>query len=290
MAVSHVLVDGLSGLHFVNVWATIARGEQPSRADMPFLDRNVLQQRIDVISDTGLTGFPFPQPPLLIGKSGNLEEREKPTNLLVLKLTKQNIDKLREIANEGGAKYSRFEVVAGHIWRCATEARRHRSEQPTNLYVRVDFRSRLNPPLPPHYFGNAIIQAAATALSGELLRNGLGYAAGRIREAVMSITDEYVRKNLAMATQIPDVAEFYGNPNMTITSWINLPLHRTDFGWGKEVYMGPGLVRGDGKSFIMPLSGDGDDNSNGDDGTLRVLLCLQQQYVEAFEDFFYEHF
>ncbi|CAH9093197.1 unnamed protein product [Cuscuta europaea] len=163
MAVSHVLVDGLSGLHFVNVWATIARGEQPSRADMPFLDRNVLQQRIDVIS----------------GKSGNLEEREKPTNLLVLKLTKQNIDKLREIANEGGAKYSRFEVVAGHIWRCATEARRHRSEQPTNLYVRVDFRSRLNPPLPPHYFGNAIIQAAATALSGELLRNGLGYAAGR---------------------------------------------------------------------------------------------------------------
>lgn len=57
---------------------------------------------------------------------------------------------------------------------------------------------------------------------------------------------------------------FYGNPDMEITSWATLPAYGADFGFGKEIHMGPRAVGFDGKSFILP--------SHDEDGSFTIAL------------------
>lgn len=71
-----------------------------------------------------------------------------------------------------------------------------------------------------------------------------------------------------------------GNPNLTIVSWMNMPIHVTDFGWGKPAYMGPGSINSEGKAFIM--------SSSGGDGSINVPFCLKATQMDLFMKLFYE--
>ena len=73
---------------------------------------------------------------------------------------------------------------------------------------------------------------------------------------------------------------FYGNPNLEITSWARLPIYWADFGWGQEIYMGPGAIGYDGKVFVFP--------GQGLDGSFLVALRLQVRHIDAFQKFFNE--
>ncbi|KAF5195294.1 Hydroxycinnamoyltransferase, partial [Thalictrum thalictroides] len=169
-----------------------------------------------------------------------------------------------------------YEAIAGHIWICASKARRLQTEQLTNVRIAVDCRNRVQPSLPPGYYGNAIMVTAATAKVGELLSVsplGLDYACGKIRKAQEMISHDYYLKSAMdfLASQ-PDMTPFrtgfhtlgctqgiifQGCPNLALTSWFGLPIYEADFGWGKPIYMGPAALGTDGKSFIIPGDGDG---------------------------------
>ncbi|KAK9275145.1 hypothetical protein L1049_022404 [Liquidambar formosana] len=168
-------------------------------------------------------------------------------------------------------------------------------EQPTALGVCVNSRSRVQPPLPQQYFGDACLDVIATSFSGELILKPLGYASSRIRDAIEKVTDEYLRSSIDYLKYQPDLTRFqdlhaldrestqgpfYGNPNLTVTSWLTLPIYSLDFGWGKEMYMGPGILGFDGETVILPIP-DGD-------GSIVVALCLQVEHLEDFKKFFYE--
>ncbi|KAL2552794.1 Spermidine hydroxycinnamoyl transferase [Forsythia ovata] len=296
MGISHVLVDGQSAVHFVNEWANIARGE--TTRIIPFFDRKILQTEEPPSSMKDFLVLLTP-PPLLIGHSDNMEQRKKTTTVVMLKLSKQQIDKLKSKANEDTPykntirSYSRYEAVAGHMWRCASKVRRHADEQLTRLHILVDYRKRMQPPLPEGYFGNASLRQAAITTSGELLSKPLAYASSKIREAIEKVTDEFVRSYLALIKTIPDVSVhrnfhtvgctqggFYGNPNMEITSWTSMPVYEANFGWGEVIHMGPGAMGVDGKSFIS-LGRDGD-------GSFTVAFALQTEYMDIFKKLFYE--
>jgi shikimate O-hydroxycinnamoyltransferase len=73
---------------------------------------------------------------------------------------------------------------------------------------------------------------------------------------------------------------FYGNPNIGVVSWLTLPIYGLDFGWGKEIYMGPGTHDFDGDSLLLP-------SPNGD-GSVILAICLQVAHMEAFKKYFYE--
>ncbi|KAK3010381.1 hypothetical protein RJ639_012978 [Escallonia herrerae] len=295
LGISNILVDGQSGLNFVTEWAKVARGEKSNNP--PLLDRRILQAK-EPFSVPSFEHTEF-SPPRLIGQPDDLEERKKDTTVAMLELNQEEIEKLKRKANEGRTSgdtsrpYSRYEAVAGHIWRCASKARGHMSQQPTRLCTIVGFRNRMDPPLPENYFGNAIIRAAATTTSGELLSKPLHYATSKIRESIERVTDEYVRSSLVFARDQPDVSRyrnchtvgstegtFYGNPSVEITTWARLPIHGTDFGWGNEIHMGSGSIGHDGLTIIRP--------GHDEDGSFVVTLRLQVAHMGAFKNYFYE--
>ncbi|KAL2338667.1 hypothetical protein Fmac_013113 [Flemingia macrophylla] len=298
--ISHAVADGPSALHFMCEWARLARGETLQTA--PFLDRRVLragEPPLAVFPTTRHVHTEFDHPPLLLGQTGYTEERKKKTTVAILKLSKRQVETLRKTANESwcehsnGRGYSRYESVTGHVWRSACKARGHREKQPTALGVCVDSRGRMQPPLPKGYFGNATLDVVATSVAGDLVSKPLGYAASRIREAIERVSDEYVRSGIEFLKRQEDLSRFqdlyamgsekgpfYGNPNLGVVSWLTLPIYGVDFGWGKELYMGPGTHDFDGDSLLLP-GPDGD-------GSLLLALCLQVDHMDAFKNHFYQ--
>ncbi|XAR59311.1 hypothetical protein NMG60_11015095 [Bertholletia excelsa] len=293
---SHVIADAKSAAHFLSEWTRIARGEPLE--NLPIFDRSCL-----------IPGEPLPSScfdhlelspnPVLIGQSDIEEERKKETVVEVFKLTAEQVEKLKNKANKDPTRhnserpFTRYEAVAGHMWRCACIVRGHKSEQMTRLRIPVDFRNRVEPPLPPWYFGNVAFPAAAMATAGELMSKPLAFACGTIREAVENVKNDYIKSFLVSLRKERDLSKFRyshvvgsscavfpGNPNMHITSWMTITLRGTDFGWGKEVYFGPVALGYDGKSYI--LSGRDEPDS------LAVALRLQVAHMNAFKKLFYE--
>ncbi|EPS69670.1 hypothetical protein M569_05094, partial [Genlisea aurea] len=295
LAISHAVVDGQSSLHFISEWARLARGELIQH--LPILDRKLL--RAGEKSSATQSAFrhkQFDPPPLIVGEIDAENERKKPTAVAMLRISRSQVRTLKLAANDGRRDFTRYEALTAHVWRSACRARALRDEQPTNLAICVEIRRRVSPNLPAKFFGNAIVDVIASSSSGELTGNPLGFAAGKVKEAIESVTGEYVDsvidylKNLEDLAAVQDVGgrrrekkeegPFYGNPNIGVISWMGLPLYGLDFGWGKEIYMGPGTHDSDGDSLILPAPDS--------DGDLVVAICLQVECMDAFKNFFYQ--
>ncbi|KAK7380697.1 hypothetical protein VNO78_33212 [Psophocarpus tetragonolobus] len=284
-AISNVLVDGISGTHFINSWAKLARGDTLEELDMPLVSKMVLSS--DTKTKSCFDHKEFKPLPLVLGQSNTTEESNKETSLAMLKLTKEMVENLKKKANEGneGRAYSRFESISAHIWQCVVKARDGDYNQPTVVRIVAGVRSRLNPPLPLNYFGNATYPTLTpTCLSGDIVSKPLSHVAHKIREAIEVLNDEYLRSGFGLIRMQNDVGWLRGifirNPNLSIWSWIsNMPTYGPDFGWGRPVYMGPGTVRGDGRANIMP---------GAEDGSVLIAIRLQCAHVEAFKEFFHK--
>ncbi|BAT76760.1 hypothetical protein LR48_Vigan627s002300 [Vigna angularis] len=300
VTLSHAVVDGPSALHFVCEWARLSRGE-PLRT-VPFLDRKILRAGEPPLVPLTKCHVhtEFNDPPFLLGRTDNREEREKETTMDFVKISKTQIERLQKRANESSPRprndrgYSRYESVTGHIWRCASKAREHKENQPTVLTVIVDSRGRMKPPLPEGYFGNANLDSVACSLAGDLVSEPLGYTASRIREAIERVSDEYVRSGIEFLKNQENIRRFhqdlheerrekepfFGNPNLSVVSWLRLPFYGIDFGWGKEVLMSPATHDFDGDFVLLP---DPDE-----DGSILVCIGLQVLHLDAFKKHFYE--
>ncbi|KAM6554245.1 hypothetical protein CsatB_015007 [Cannabis sativa] len=307
VVISHAVADGNSSLHFISEWAGLARGEPLNTP--PFLDRKVLRAGDPPANNNNNQAFylvhhsEFDQPPILVGKSDTVEERKKKTTVAMLKVTKEEVKTLQisTAVNDTARPYTRYETMAAHVWRCACKARRLVKEQPTGLGISVDVRSRIDPPLPTGYFGNATFDVIAKSSAGELLSKPLSFAASRVREAIEMVTNEYVWSSIEYLKNEKDLKKlqnihallggsdddddheqqgpFYGNPNIGVVSWLRLPMYGLDFGWGKEIYVGPGIHAYDGDSLLI--------SSPSGDGSLVLALCLQVEHMEPFKHHFY---
>lgn len=300
-AISHVIVDGRSASYFMCEWSRLARGLPLEFA--PFLDKRVLRAGEPLLCSPSPDFIPFLIPPLLIGKTDDKEERKKETTVTTLKLTKNQVEILKNKANEtrqdkSSRPYSRYETITGHIWRCAGKAREHKPEQLTGLGISVDIRNRMHPPIPQNYLGNSTIDVVASACSGDLISRPLGYSASRVREAIDKVNAEFVHKTIDfwknqedftpfqdIHSLMSDEGPFYGNPNLGVTSWLTLPFQGLDLGWGREVYMGPVTNDIDGDFILFNDNNDGDGDG---DGSVIVRACLQVKHMKTFRRLFHE--
>ncbi|CAL0329518.1 unnamed protein product [Lupinus luteus] len=104
VSISHPLTDGFGAIRFINSWARMARGETLETSEL------------------------FPPLPLVLGSSDNLAEQGKKISAVTLKLTSEQVEKLKKQANdqshkEGLRSYSRYEAITAYIWIYASKAR-----------------------------------------------------------------------------------------------------------------------------------------------------------------------
>ncbi|VVA39105.1 PREDICTED: shikimate [Prunus dulcis] len=288
VGMDHRVADGVSGLHFVNTWSDIARGDL-SNIKPPFMDRTLLRAR-----DPPQPAFPHIeyQPSPQMKPSDNLKSTSNITTS-IFKLTKKQLNILKDKSKEDGGNnintinYSSFEMLAGHIWRCACKARKLPDDQDTKLLIATDARSRLQPPLPPHFFGNAVFRTTPIAVAGDLQSKPTWYATSFVHDALVRMDDDYFRSVLDyLELHHPCLSELITGPpsiccpNLRINSWARMPIHDADFGWGRPIFMGPGAIPFDGMSFLLP--------SATNDGSLSLVISLKSEDMKSFSTLFYD--
>ncbi|KAJ7955563.1 Shikimate/quinate hydroxycinnamoyl transferase [Quillaja saponaria] len=100
VAISHTLADGLAAIQFIKSWAKLARGDRLEDKDLPFLDRTVLNSSelpmAPRFEHTELKEFRT-----LYGPH-TMSEKMKETSVTLLRLTKEQVEKLKKKANEDG--------------------------------------------------------------------------------------------------------------------------------------------------------------------------------------------
>ncbi|XVE71156.1 hypothetical protein DITRI_Ditri10aG0127800 [Diplodiscus trichospermus] len=281
LGIHHTSSDGATALHFTRSWSEIARGLSQI-TEAPFIDRTLLRARVP--PTPRFHHVEYDPPPSLKTSYPN----PKPSPVSVFKITPDQLNtlKTKSFKNENATKYSTYTILAAYIWRCVSKARGLSDDQPTKLYMPVNGRPRLHPPLPSGYQGNAIFLASLVALSGNLQSEPFINTIEKIHGAVKRMNNEYLRSAIDYLEKLPDITavrrgpEAFQCPNLSINNWMRLPIYDADFGWGRPIYMGPANVAPEGKIYLLP-------SPNGD-GTLSLVACLETSHVKLFQKHFFE--
>ncbi|CAL1352915.1 unnamed protein product [Linum trigynum] len=276
----HAVSDGKGFYNLLTAWSSLARGLSVATNLLPFLDRTILCSRSPP--------SPTWQHPEYCESIDDEQQTPPPsplsTSTRILNLSVDQITCLKEEANSStngdvNHRYTTFEVLTAHIWRCVTVARSFADRnQPVTLHVSIDGRRRFEPMLPPGYFGNCLFHAVVPASTAELASESLRRTAGRIRRAIRRSDDEYMRSAIdclelagASTVRIPGIS---GSPHLKVISWTQLPFGQ-DFGWGDPIFLRP-ASSWEGSCLILPKPKDGDDG-------LSFSICLEAAVMVRFK-------
>ena len=230
-------MDGLSANEFLLAWGDLARGVDIT--NLPHIDRSVLRSR-----DPPRIEFPHHE----FDEIEDLSPEGRSllmTDSLVYNnftLTSQEVETLKSkiLEDDAIAKVSTFEVLTALTWRARTQALDMPPEQKTRLLFAVDGRSKFDPPLPNHYFGNGIVLTCAITTARELTQQPLSFAVKLVQDAIAMITDDYMRSALdffEVTRARPALVA-----TLLITTWLKLPFHTVDFGWGQPLCTSPACL------------------------------------------------
>ncbi|CAN6233111.1 unnamed protein product [Urochloa humidicola] len=290
-AIHHTAADGLAALDFVNAWAAIARGvvgaggeEAPPRR--PWLDRTLLRARSPPSVRFDHAGE-YPRRRGGDGSNSNstaAAAKRVPFDSAILPLSKAQVDTLKS----GKKKLSTFKAVVAHVWRCACTARGLAATEDTRLYMTADARSRVAPPLPDGYLGNAIFRASTVAKAGDVVSEQLGAAADRVSDATARLDDGYVRSLVDYLEEVvgDDAAGMkkgewvMPETDLWVISWQGLPIYDADFGWGRPAFMCRACLQFSGLVYLVP-GPDGD-------GRLDVVMAMEPESLARFKELLYE--
>lgn len=155
LALNHCMSDGVSAVQFLHSWAETTQGLPLSTS--PFIDRTIQKARqppkikfphhefteIDDISD--LAGL----------------YNSEPIEYNAFTFDEKKLSRLKQIAVEDGVveNCTSFVALSAFVWRTRTQALKMGPDQQTKLLFSIDGRSRVKPPLPNGFWGNAIVLA-----------------------------------------------------------------------------------------------------------------------------------
>ncbi|KAI3947981.1 hypothetical protein MKW92_005846 [Papaver armeniacum] len=234
VCISHKIGDTSTYAAFINSWAATARG---APAASPNFDSQSL--------------FPIPVPDTSdtdndrrrYHSSDDEENEDLVTKRLVF--DGEKVSALRERIGDTltTLKYpTRVESVSALIWKSAMEAgvvTSPRGEQKPELisemYIVVNVRKKMDPPLSDSSFGNifSMATAKATITSGGVDLDDL---VGQIRVAISRVDGDHIKRMQNDEDSEDDDDEYDHDDEYNdywLMSWCNFPLYEIDFGFGK---------------------------------------------------------
>lgn len=196
------------------------------------------------------------------------------------------------------AAYSTSDALNALIWRHVTFARMNASSQEPNtvngngstaLLYSANIRSRLSPPLPSNYTGNASVAGITRHMSFVEMAapGGLVITAAAIRSSIKTLArPNRVAMTIGLIDSRPNPTDYkfayngFLGPDLSTTSWADLNVFEME--WGSV-----------GKAEIVRVPGEGADGSmvvlpRCEDGALEVVLALESRAMEVLmgdEDF-----
>lgn len=182
-------------------------------------------------------------------------------------------------SNIDNTKYSSFEMLAGHIWRCACKARKLADDQDTEVFIPVSVEG---PNCNPH----SHLASLAMSFSEPHQLLPLWYAASCGHNALGQIDDDYLISALDyLELHRPCASPLVMGPlsircpNLRINSWIKLPIYDADFGWGRPIFMGTAALF-DGMCLLLPSASNG--------GNLSLMISLPSEHMKSFSNLLYD--
>ncbi|KAI9721006.1 MAG: hypothetical protein M1812_002485 [Candelaria pacifica] len=169
------------------------------------------------------------------------------------------------------------DVLSAFLWRHIIKARVSPHlyipfSETSSLRMPVDGRTRMNPPLPKTYLGNAVLVASASMPLRSLLSDSndaesFAQIALCIRNARKTINHEYIESILTLISSLSDISKLTAGRNVLsstsviITTWAKFPLHQLS--WGhmigtcERVRFPNADILQDARAIILPALADG---------------------------------
>ncbi|XP_052184740.1 stemmadenine O-acetyltransferase-like [Diospyros lotus] len=223
---SHKVADALSMVLFLTNWAAASRGET-----------DLVQPQFDsakLFPAKDLSGF---LPNIGMTKEKMVAKRFVFSNSAVAAL--------RDKYTDGSTRPTRVEALSIFIWNRFLQSTAPESGHDRRFHVvihAVNLRTRMDPPLPEHSFGN-LYRIAVTIPSKEAREQGRGLLR-EMRESIKSIDSDFVSK-LQKGNEhlrfIAEQAQRFMKGKLVpynFTSLCRMPLYEADFGWGRPVRVG----------------------------------------------------
>ncbi|XP_010452842.1 PREDICTED: shikimate O-hydroxycinnamoyltransferase-like [Camelina sativa] len=287
-SIHHTFGDATSLGYIMEAWSQTARGLSVKLT--PFFDRTVLCAReppCPVFPHTEYQPPPIHNPPMK-----SLAYRSNPESdsaIANLKLTRLQLKDLKAKAEIADSKFSTYEVLVAHMWRCACFANEDLSENDlTRLHIIVDGRSRLQPKLPQKYIGNTLFHARPVSLLGDFRRERFSRTVERVHGEIRKMDNTYLRSAIDYLERhhyLDHLVPGEGNPifscaaNFCIVSLTKQMASELDFGWGRAFYERVSHMN-EGKGFVI--------KSTDEEGSLIVTMCLKKTQLGKFQKLFYD--
>ncbi|KAL2510316.1 HXXXD-type acyl-transferase family protein [Forsythia ovata] len=219
LVISHKIADALSFFLFANSWAAMAR-EEKEISNPKFESAAIFPPR-DVAGFKPSTGIV-----------------KEDITTKIFTFSSQKISLLRDMYaaknGENLRRPTRIEALSTYIWSrfMSSTQEKHNPDKIYTVLLAVNLRTRLDPPLSEHYFGNISRLAIA-----------------KLREGDKHL--KFVKERAAQANK-GDLVTF------NFTSLCRFPLYEADFGWGRPVWVGSAsLTYKNLVTFMDTKSGDG---------------------------------
>ncbi|MCO5561785.1 hypothetical protein L7F22_015409 [Adiantum nelumboides] len=261
---SHVVADGQALWDFMNPWSECSRGLALSVP--PLLDRTILAVPNPSPEKASTRKFnatkkvedtedpPLVDNPPSVGTDSSLGDPPNPSLTQCLFIIPSSA--IKQLKGKDGGVHTSYEVMCAHIWKRVSVARQRPPYEPTIFFVLANCRSRLKPPLPSTYFGNAIGFNICESTSEKVCSETLHATACRIHETVVVVIDSLegfinwveIPGNDLYKVLIPNMPK---GKSLNVASSPRFPVYEVDFGWGKPSAVRSPKVPGDGEIVLF---------------------------------------
>eukprot|EP00253_Pinus_taeda_P010182 PITA_10182 len=293
---NHCLFDGISSFDFTVNLASIIKGE--TLEVTPDLDRTILKARVphkidhDHLEYTNLCDIPRRVTVSSERDGGGALTESEPIKIpprpnLVLKLfpvSVEMLNSLKEKAMEDGKikKCTSFEVVTAHLWRARSLALEMQNDEISTVLFPVEFRARMEPPLPREYAGNAVVPGYARATVKELQDERFSTLVHKVQQGLSRIGNDYVRSVidwLQVHKGIPCAVNSF-----SVVAWWRLGLEDAEYPWGNPLHLSPVMGLTHCSELVMLLPNPNQQCGAG--GGFNVAIALQPSQFPRFHQLF----